>query len=99
MGVQLVAVSAGSPKECEKAKKASGGEYTFISDESGKLIEEFGLLHEGGHPFDGSDIARIGKILIDQKGKVLWLKFTDNSRVRITSNDLIKELKNTTQNQ
>ena len=90
--VQVLAVSKDEPKNTQKLETKMKGKITFISDSHGELIASLGLLDKGGNPFNGSDVARISKMLVNEKQELLWFRFTENSRVRISSNELIDEL-------
>ena len=53
------------------------------------------MVHVKGNPFDGSNITRIGKMLVSSQGTFLWSHFTENSRVRLSSSVLLKTIKST----
>ncbi len=92
LDVQVIAISKGTAKDSQKTKNKTTGLFTFVSDPSGSFIDSLGLLDEGGNPFNGDDTARISKMLVDKKKKLLWFRFTENNRVRIASTELISNL-------
>ena len=80
--VGVIAVSVDSAQDLAKARSKSDAQFPFVSDRDGTLMDLFQLRHSGGHPFNGSDIARPASILIAQNGKVLWSTYAENYRVR-----------------
>ena len=51
------------------------------------------MVHIKGNPFNGTNIARIGKVLVDSESNVVWSHFTENSRVRLSSSSLLETIK------
>lgn|GEM_PF-3357349 len=92
MDVQVIAISKSDPQDSQKTKNKTKGFFTFVSDPRGSFINSLGLLDKGGNPFTGDDSARISKMLVNKEKKILWVRFTENNRVRIKSSNLISEL-------
>ena len=82
-----------SQEDLAKAREKSGATYGFISDSGLKLIDQFGLRHEGGNPFGGNDIARPAVLLISKDGKLLWSHYADNYRVRPNPDEILTAAK------
>jgi len=74
------------------SKSKSGATFPILSDSEGKLIDRFGLRHEGGNAIDGSDISRPAVIVLDRSGKVIYSDYTDNYRVRPSAKKTAEKL-------
>jgi peroxiredoxin len=92
LGVQIIPISVSNQSGGIKAKEKSKSSFNFHSDPNSSFSNHLGLLHKSGHPFKGTDIAQIGKVLVDSNGLILWTHFTSSSRVRLTTKKLIEEL-------
>lgn len=62
-------------------RTSAGGQFEFLSDADGRLLDLFGLRHEKGR-YDGVDIAQSASFLIDATGHLVWQRVADNYRVR-----------------
>jgi len=80
--VALAAVSSDAVEDLANMKKKTGIAFPLLRDENGRLMKEFGIVHDGGNPVDGSDIARPALILLGTDGTVLWSETAENYRVR-----------------
>ena len=89
LGVQIIPISISNLSGATKAKEKSKSSFNFYCDLDSRFSTHLGLLHKSGHPFNGKDIAQIGKVLVNSKGFILWTHFTSSSRVRFTTNSLI----------
>ena len=78
-----------------QGKNKTKSTFQFVSDPSGLFSDKIGMVHVKGNPFDGSNITRIGKVLVNSQGTFLWSHFTENSRVRLSSSVLLKTIKST----
>ena len=59
--------------------------------ERGKEITDaYGLRHAGGGP--EGDIARPAVFIVDTRGTIAWRDLTDNWRVRVRPEQLVREL-------
>ncbi len=88
-GIEILAISAGSPEDAQKAKKLSGAEFEVRVDESGQIMDQFGLRDIAGNPFTGEDVARAATLLVSRQGKLLWAKYAENYRVRMKVDHLL----------
>jgi peroxiredoxin len=70
----------------------SKSNFPLLQDVDGGLLASLDLLHKGGNPLNGNDIARPALVLFDKQGKVIWSKATENYRVRPTPEDILKEI-------
>ena len=93
LGIQIIPICISDASGARLAKEKSKSSFKFYCDPKSTLSKQFGLLHKSGHPFNGSDISQIGKVLVDSKGFILWTHFTMNSRVRLTSDLLVDQLR------
>ena len=85
-----MAIAAGSSEEAQKAKGLSSADFNILPDERGEIMDQFGLRHVGGNPFTGEDIARPAAALVSREGKLLWAKYSQNYRVRMTPGELLQ---------
>ena len=95
LNVQVVPICIGTLEDIVKTKKKTKSMFQFVSDPSGLFSDKIGMVHVKGNPFDGSNITRIGKMLVDSQSAALWSHFTENSRVRLSSSVLLKTIKST----
>jgi peroxiredoxin len=93
LGIQIIPISISDASEAMLAKEKSKSSFNFYCDPKSTFSKHFGLLHKSGHPFNGTDISQIGKVLVNSQGFVLWTHFTNNSRVRLTSDLLVDQLR------
>lgn len=89
-GVRIVAVSVDPPEVTREHNAKQGYTYTFLSDETHEVIRRYDLLHENGGP--GGDISRSVEFLIDAGGTIRWANLTDDYRVRLRPEDVLKVL-------
>ena len=95
LNVQVVPICIGTLEHILKAKNKTKSTFQFVSDPSGLFSDKIGMVHVKGNPFDGSNITRIGKVLVNSQSTFLWSHFTENSRVRLSSSVLLKTIKTT----
>ena len=95
LNVQVVPICIGTLEHILKTKNKTKSTFQFVSDPSGLFSDKIGMVHVKGNPFDGSNITRIGKVLVNSQGTFLWSHFTENSRVRLSSSVLLKTIKST----
>jgi peroxiredoxin len=84
-----MAIAAGSAEDANKAQRLSSANFVIMADEDGLMMDQFGLRDGGGNPFTGEDVARPATALISRKGKLLWAKYAQNYRVRMTADELL----------
>ena len=88
-GIEILAIVAGSPEDAQKSKKLSGAMFEIHADESGQIMDQFGLRDIAGNPFTGDDVARAAILLVSSDGKLLWAKYAENYRVRMKVDNLL----------
>lgn len=88
-GVRVVAVSVDSVEVnrwlCEKA----GLTFPLLSDPEEKVLRPYDVRHIRGGP-KGVDIARPAEFLIDRTGTVRWVNLTEDIRVRISGEQVLR---------
>ena len=89
-GVRVVAVSVDAPEVTKEHAAKQGYTFPILSDPKAEVIRRYDLLHEGG--FRGADIARPAEFLIDETGIVRWRNLTEDYKVRIRGQQVLKEL-------
>ena len=90
--VQVVPVSVGTRTHSQKTKDRSNTDFRFVADVSGSFCNNLGLVDLKGHPFNETNITRIGKMLVNSDGIVLWSYFTENNRLRLKSSSLVQTI-------
>lgn len=90
LNTKILAISADSPEKL--TEKALAFEFALLGDPELKVIDQFGLRHEGGNP-KGTDIARPALILLDKDGAVLKTLLTDDWRIRPTAEEILALVK------
>ena len=93
LNVQVAPICIGTLDDIVKAKEKTNSMFQFVSDSSGVFSKKIGMVHIKGNPFNGTNIARIGKVLVDSESNVVWSHFTENSRVRLSSSALLETIK------
>jgi peroxiredoxin len=88
----VLAISADTPEENQRLAESAGLEFSLLSDRDAKVLDAFGLRHAGAS-IDGGDIARPAVFIIDRDGNISWRSLTDNWRVRVRPETILKELK------
>ena len=89
-GLRVVAVSVDPPEVSKTLASKQGYTFAFLSDPKADVIRRYDLLHEGGA--QGADIARPAEFLIDDTGTVRWRNLTEDYKVRIRGEQVLKEL-------
>jgi peroxiredoxin len=89
-GVRLVAVTVDSPEVSRNHAAKQGYTFPILADEKREVIRRFDLLHEQG--FRGSDISRPAEFLVDPSGIVRWANLTDDYKVRVKGEEILKVL-------
>ena len=83
----ILAISIDPPEDSLKVVNKLDLSFPILSDPGLKVIDQFGLRHEGG--MMGKDIARPAVYLLNDQGKVVWQALTDNWRVRVRPSTII----------
>lgn len=89
-GVRVVGVSVDPPAVSKKHAAEQGFSMLFLSDEDGRVLKEWDLLHEDAH--DGHDISRPAEFLVDSSGVVRWRNLSDNFMVRMDAADALEAI-------
>lgn len=89
--VQLLSVTIEAPDRVKFMRKVTGAQFEILSDESGKLIDRFGVRHVKGMA-GKSDLAQSSSFLLDQEGRVLWQRIAENYRVRPKPDEILKAI-------
>lgn len=86
--VEVVAVGPQTPAE----GKAMGLPFPVLSDPKLEIAAAYGLLHPKGRM--GKDVPRPATLLLDQGSrKILWMRATDNVRIRPEVDELFEILR------
>jgi peroxiredoxin len=88
----VVAVSVDTTEENARLADKLGLEFPILSDVQEEAIREWGLVHENAKPGGGA-IARPGVFLVEPDGTISWRRLTDDYRVRLRPDDVLKVLR------
>ena len=91
LDAEVLAISADSPENSRQLVESAGLEFSILSDLEGKAMDAYGLRHEGAS-IKGDDIARPAVFIIDREGQIAWRVLTDNWRVRVRPEAILKQL-------
>ena len=80
-----------SPEESAKLAEGLGLDFPLLSDPEGRVIREWGLIHEGGKP-GGGVIARPGIFIVATDGRISWRDLTEDWRVRVRPEHILEAL-------
>ena len=84
--MQIVTVSADTPKELRDGHGAHGLKARMLSDRDLAVTDAFGLRNQGIHsgpPGDDTEALPVPtSLLIDGEGKVLWIDQSENYQRR-----------------
>jgi peroxiredoxin len=86
--VRVLTISADPAETSRRHAEKQGFTFPILSDEKLEVIRRYGLFHAGG--FRGADIARPGEFLLDGEGTVLWRDLTEDYRVRVKPEEVLK---------
>lgn len=92
-GGQVLAICNDSVEtNAEVVKKLNLG-FPILSDVELKAVKAFGLLHhDASTPTGTTDLARPGVFILDREGVIRWRSITDNWRVRVRPETVLKQL-------
>jgi len=68
-------------------------DFEIMVDEGGKFVDLLGIRHKGANPMDESDLPKISSFLFDSTGKVIWLKVSENWRIRPEPKEILFAVK------
>jgi len=88
----VVAVSVDTIEESARLAEKLGLEFPILSDVQEEAIRTWGLVHENGKPGGGA-ISRPAIFLVEPDGIISWRQLTDDYRVRVRPEHLLKLLR------
>jgi peroxiredoxin len=94
--VQIVTVSADTPKELRDGHGAHGLKARMLSDRDLAVTDAFGLRNQGIHsgpPFGAEALPVPTSLLIDGDGKVLWMDQSENYQRRSGPDSVLAALR------
>lgn len=86
----MLAISVDPPEESRRIVEAYDLDFRLLSDPDLRVIDQFGVRHADGG-LDG-DIARPAVFILDREGRVVWRDLTENWRVRVRPDRLIRQV-------
>ncbi len=89
--MRLVALSVDPPEISRTLCQKQGYTFPFLSDPKAQVIRRYDLLHPHGG-IGGADISRPAEILLDPTGTVRWVNLTEDFRVRVKAEMVLKVL-------
>jgi peroxiredoxin len=89
--LRVAAVSVDPADATRRLAEKQGYTFTLLSDPEARVIRRYDLLdaHSGLH---GADIARPAEFLIDPSGTIRWRNLTEDYRVRIRGDQVLRVL-------
>ena len=69
--------------------KKVGFTFPLLADPSAQVVRRYDLLHAGAGP-GGHDMSRPAEFLIDATRTVRWVNLTENFRVRVHGEEVLK---------
>ena len=85
---EIIVVSADSVEDNRRLAQKKGFEFHLLSDPEFTVIDRFGLRHINGGLY--GDIARPAVFVADKNGQIKWRHLTDNWRVRVRPETILK---------
>ena len=85
----MVAVSVDPVEVNRSLSEKAGLTFPLLADPEEKVIRAYDLRHIRGGP-KGVDIARPAEFLIDRTGTVRWVNLTDDFRVRLSGEQVLR---------
>jgi len=89
---EIVAICVDSVQKNANVAKNMKLDFPILSDPELKAIDAFGLHHEGAYSMNDGDIARPGVYILDRNGVVRWRALTENWRIRVRPETVLKQL-------
>jgi len=87
----VLAISVDPAEESLELSDKLGIEFPLLSDPGASVIDAYGVRHEHGG-IGGVDIARPAVFVLDREGNVAWKDLTENWRVRVRPDEVLKQL-------
>jgi peroxiredoxin len=88
-GIRVVGVSVDPVEVSRMLGEKAGLTFPLLSDPEEKAVRPYDLLHIRGGP-KGVNIARPAEFLIDPTGTVRWVNLTDDVRVRVRGDQVLR---------
>lgn len=88
----MVALCADSVEQNLHLAEQQNFDFPILSDAHLVTTDAYGLRHKLGNPMEGRDISRPAIFLIDPQGVIQWRYLTDNWRVRVRPEDVVRQL-------
>jgi peroxiredoxin len=89
-GIKVCAVSVDAPEVNARLKARLGGEYEFLSDPKGVLLDALDI-RQSHASMTGDDVAIPTQYLVDRDGVVRWLHRDTTWRVRPQPQAVLQE--------
>ena len=89
--IRVAAVSVDTSEESERLRKLAGYSFLFLCDDQDALIRSWDLVHPRGGE-GGKDIARPAEFILDSRGKVRWVKLTDDYLIRARPEEVLQAI-------
>lgn len=87
----MLAISVDPVDRNRELSDKLGIEFALLSDPECEAIDTYGVRHpEGG--MGGVDIARPAVFVLDRDGNIAWKDLTENWRVRVRPDEVLKQL-------
>jgi peroxiredoxin len=90
--VRPVAISVDKPEESRDLSRKAKYTFPLLSDPNAEVIARYGIVHKGAG-VNGHDVARPAEFLVDATGKIRWVNFTEDYRVRARPEQLVAAAK------
>ncbi len=87
----MLAISVDPVEKNLELSDMLGFEFALLSDPDLEVIDAYGVRHEEGG-IGGVGIARPAVFVLDREGIVAWKNLTDNWRVRVRPDEVLKQL-------
>jgi len=88
VGIKIVRISSDPPDALAKMKGELHLLFPLLSDGDEQVIQRYGLMHQQGKR--EANIAHPAVLLLDREGVIRWAMFTDNVRVRVRPEALLR---------
>ena len=83
-----MAISVDTPEESRDLIRKAKYTFPLLSDPNAEVIGRYGIVHKGAG-MNGHDVARPAEFLVDATGRIRWVNFTEDYRVRARPEQLV----------
>ena len=94
-GVRIAAISVDTPAAVRSMALRMEIGFDVLSDDDGKTVQEYGVLHPGGGPRD-SDTAIPSHFLVAPDGTILWRRVASRVQDRASPDDVLQAVREVT---